>query len=107
MANTNYNIVRNQPVARFYYKGNHTHPVRRTVVLIESTPTYIRGYEIREGSRTRRFNDAPVKSYRKDKIAKIADLDKRRVMRTKAKSTELGKATLKRENVLDLVKNGI
>jgi hypothetical protein len=32
-----YKPVARLPVAKFYYQGNHTHPVRRTVLIIEDT----------------------------------------------------------------------
>ena len=32
-----YEVIKNMPVARFAYKGTHSHPVRRTVLLIENT----------------------------------------------------------------------
>jgi hypothetical protein len=65
-----YEPVRNLPVAQFYYRGqSHSHPVRRTVVVIDSDRNHITGYEVREGNITRDIDDAPVKSYCRDKIA--------------------------------------
>lgn len=69
-----YEIIEKNPVARFWYKGNHTHPVRRTVLIIEQDDKLIRGYELREGNETRIAQKAPVKTYRKDKIAKGTSL---------------------------------
>ena len=58
-----YPVVRNQPVARFYYQGNHSHPVRRTVLVTETTSNLIKGYELREGATVRELAKAPIKSY--------------------------------------------
>ncbi len=70
-----YNVVSKKPVARFYYQGKHTHPVRRTILIIEDKKDVITGYELREGNDTRTLSEAlrHVKSYRKDKIAKWGD----------------------------------
>ncbi len=65
-----YNFARNLPVCKFYYRGEHTHPIRRTVVRIpNSNRNVITGYELREGQTVRDFSEAPIKSYRKDQIA--------------------------------------
>jgi len=97
-------IVKKAPVARFYYKGNHTHPVRRTVLIIDSTPTYIRGYELREGSISRPFGEAPIKSYTRSKIAKVKQIDRRRIARRRNPVSP--QTTLKRVTLLDLVRLG-
>jgi hypothetical protein len=65
----NYEPVRNKPVAKFFYKGHHTHPVRRTVLVIKSDRNIIVGYELREGRVLRSIKKAPIKSYRRDRIA--------------------------------------
>lgn len=99
-----YNFVKNQPVARLFYKGDHSHPVRRTIVIIDSNNKTITGYELREGSIVRDFKNAPIKSYRKDRIAKIGEIDKRRVLRKSAEN--LNKSTLVRQHLKDLIKLG-
>lgn len=48
-----YEPVTKLPVAKFYYQGNHSHPVRRTVLIVEETKDQFKGYEIREGRTTR------------------------------------------------------
>ncbi len=72
---TNYKITSRLPLAKFYYQGNHTHPVRRTVLIIESDVNYITGYELREGNIVRNIEESRrcVKTYRKDLIAKWGD----------------------------------
>lgn len=103
-----YRLLRNLPVAKFFYQGqSHSHPVRRTVLLTEATPTHIRGYELREGADTRIFRQAPIKSYRRDKIARINQLDRRRTLRKKAPKKQQKKSTLQRVNLVDLVVNGV
>lgn len=84
-----YNPVSKLPVAKFYYQGNHSHPVRRTVLVIEETKDQFKGYELREGKTTRSLNEVSghIKSYRKDKIAKYGDYSR---LRTVAKSRKKG-----------------
>lgn len=100
-----YKLIRNLPVARFFYQGAHTHPVRRTIVLIETTTTYIRGYELREGNKTRDFKSAPIKTYRKSKIATVKQLDKRTSLRSTKRNSS--RSTLVRASIVDLLKSGI
>lgn len=101
-----YQFVRNNPVARFYYKGDHTHPVRRTVLIINQNNNLITGYELREGADVRNFKDAPIKSYRRNKIAKVSQIDRRRVLRRAADESLLQKSTLTRSNLQDFIKFG-
>ena len=97
-------IVRNLPVAKFYYKGKHSHPVRRTVLLIDSSSKYLTGFELREGADTRDFRAAPMKTFRKDRVARIADCGKR--LRNRTPKAQHETTTLDRVGLLDLVKNG-
>lgn len=99
-----YSVVRNQPVARFYYKGHHSHPVRRTVLVTESNSRYIKGYEIREGSTIRAVADAPVKTFRRDSIATFKQC--RRGVRTNLNQNALQQSTLVRESLLESVISG-
>jgi hypothetical protein len=69
MSDKVYGILKTQPVARFFYRGTkHSHPVRRTVLVISTNKDLITGYELREGADLRDITEAPVKSYRKDRI---------------------------------------
>ncbi len=97
-----YDIVRNTPVARFWYKGTHTHPVRRTVLVIESTKEYIRGYELREGRTVRTAAKAPVKTYRRDRIARGASLR----VDSPIRKLYPQKSTLVRKTLLDVIESG-
>ena len=100
-----YETVRNVPVARFFYQGrSHTHPVRRTVIITEVRPDRFTGYELREGATTRSFKNAPIKSYSKRRIARVDQIDRRRILRKE--NPESKNTTLARANLLDLVRNG-
>lgn len=94
-----YPIVRNLPVAQFYYQGNHTHPVRRTVLVIKNTKKMIVGYEIREGNTIRAYDEVGkhIKSYKKDKIAKYGDYCRLR-MSKENKNKMAQESTLKRKS---------
>lgn len=70
-----YDVIRNQPVAKFLYKGNHSHPIRRTVLLTEVDKNILKGYEVRCGNETIDVDMAPVKSFRRDKVASVKGSD--------------------------------
>ena len=97
-----YEIVKHLPAAHFYYKGSHSHPVRRTVLVIESKRNYFRGYELREGVKTRKLYHAPVKTYRRDRIAKLSELGA-----NKHRLPGPSVSTLRRMNLIELLKLGI
>jgi len=99
-----YPLVKALPVAKFYYQGSHTHPVRRTVLVTEVTTTTIRGYEVREGATIRPFTSAPVKSYTRNKIAKIGQCGRR--LRTRTPADLHAKTTLTRLGLVDFIKQG-
>ncbi len=69
-----YKLVNSYPVARFYYKGNHSHPIRRTVLVTESNDKFIRGYEVRAGDVVRQPNAAPIKTFLRRKIARVRQM---------------------------------
>ena len=97
-------IVRNLPVAKFYYKGKHSHPVQRTVLLIDSSSKYLTGFELREGVNIRAFNEAPMKTFRKDRVAIVSQCRKR--VRTRLPKTQHADTTLDRVSLLELIKDG-
>lgn len=101
-----YTIVAEGPVAKFYYKGTHSHPVRRTIVVIEDKPTMLVGYEIREGNEVRKMKNAPIKSYRKDRIPNFGDYC--RFKMNKKNYNKLNtESTLERMDFDELVFSGI
>jgi hypothetical protein len=69
-----YPIIRNKPVAQFWYKGTHSHPVKRTVLITEQTKDYFKGYEVREGTQLRDVEKAPIKSFSFEKVATTEQL---------------------------------
>jgi len=97
-----YDVVDNLPVARFCYKGNHTHPVRRTVLVTESKKTHISGYELREGNIVRVSSNAPIKTYIRSKIAKTNNL-----RLEQRKKFSVSKSTLVRKTLVSLVETGV
>ena len=98
-----YNLKSKLPVARFFYKGTHTHPVRRTVLVIDQNESSITGYELREGNETRPGNKAPVKTYCRSKIAKTSSLRLDNPLRRE----KTAKSTLIRRPLMDLIESGI
>lgn len=103
-----YNLVKTNPVARFYYKGTHSHPIRRTVLVIENTRNLIIGYELREGSIVRKFSEAPVKSYNKNKIAKYKQLHVARRAKVLEKNPvkKYESSTMNRASLWNLIVSG-
>lgn len=101
--NSKYPIVRNLPVAKFYYQGNHSHPVRRTVLVIENTKDKIVGYELREGKTVRSYKQMTkyIKTYSKAKIAKYGDYC-RLTMSSKTKKKKPTQSTLERHSITAL-----
>ena len=99
-----YPFVKSLPVAKFYYQGSHSHPVRRTVLVTESTPAFIRGYEVREGSETRPFTKSKIKTYTRSKIAVVGQCGRRLRKRTPQDAHNC--STLTRLNLANFVKEG-
>lgn len=97
-------LVRNQPVADFYYRGqSHKRPVRRRVLVIDQDRNHMTGYELREGNIYRTIDEAPVKTYLKSKIAT------RKQCRTDSSArqvpySQLHETTLVRKGIWELVK---
>lgn len=95
-----YDLVSYKPVAKFYYKGSHSHPVKRIVLVVEERDNMIIGYEIQEGKEFRSIKDSfnNIKSYRKDRIAKWGDY-KRLRMSSKTLMKNPEKTTLERYSI--------
>lgn len=102
-----YDLVMKKPVARFYYKGKHSHPVRRTVLVIEDREDMIIGYEIRVGNTVRSVSEArdSVKSFRKDRIAKWGDYSRLR-MSSKTFMKDPNETTLERLPIMTMFTEG-
>jgi len=99
--------VSKKPVARFYYQGNHTHPIRRTVLVIEEDDTKLVGYEFRAGNvvRTREEALSCIRTYKKDRIAKWGDYSRLR-MTTKTFLKDPDKTTLERSSIVTMFSEG-
>jgi hypothetical protein len=102
-----YDLVTSKPVARFYYQGNHSHPIRRTVLIIEERENLIIGYEIRSGNTVRTVPEAldSIKSFRKDEIAKWGDY-KRLRMSSKTFMKDPNESTLERSAIMTMFTEG-
>lgn len=94
-----YKPIRNQPFYKFYYKGDHSHPIQRTVLVTDLTRDLVTGYELREGNIARTIDTAPIKSYRRDRIAKLCQLRNDNPRRKKSGKTSLTKCGTKRITV--------
>lgn len=105
MIELSYTPVRNRPILKCYYQGDHSHPVRRTLVIVEITSDHVTGYELRAGSEVRPLNKAPIRTYRRDKIAKIEQCGRRLRKRTPNKLHS--NSTFSRASWAELVINGI
>jgi len=102
-----YDLVPNKPVARFYYQGAHSHPIRRTVLVIEETDTLITGYEFRCGKEVRTREEAleSIKTFRKDRIPKWGDYGRlRQSHKTFMKDPK--KSTLERTGIMTMFREG-
>lgn len=102
-----YGVLETLPVARFFYQGTHTHPVRTTLVLIEDRPETFVGYVLRRGRQVQTLREAirnrAVKTFSKVKIARFGDYCR---LRERRDYTDPNKSTLRRCDLLDLVMNG-
>lgn len=63
-------IVKNVPVATFYYAGTNEKPIKRTILVVSSDDTSITGIELRRGSRTISAAKNSIKTFLRKKIAK-------------------------------------
>jgi hypothetical protein len=69
---SNYCLIRNLPVWKFFYKGTHSKPVRTTLAVTEVKGNMVRGYVLRRGNEVfSRLQDAPIKSFKKSEMATI------------------------------------
>ena len=67
-------VKTNEQYAKFWYKGSHSHPVRRTVLIKTMNDQFIEGYELREGNKVKSPNKASLKKYCRTKIAQHKNL---------------------------------
>lgn len=93
-------LIRNLPVALFYYKGTHSHPVKRVVLITENNQECLIGYEIQCAKTIRTREEAPVKSYKKEGIAKWGDYSRIRNAK-KNRDKDHNQSTLQRMSIKD------
>ena len=67
-----YPLLAGKNIASFDYIGSEANgiAVRRTIALIEATPTHYIGHEIGRDGVWRTLGESPVKSYSKDRIVR-------------------------------------
>ena len=99
-------IIGKKPVAKFRYKGSHTHPVRVTLLVIENKVNSLTGYVLRSGTEVFSMSKAPIRTYRKDRIARYGDYCRLKMSR-KTYFKRDSDSTLERFSILDLEKIGI
>jgi len=89
---TQYCLIRNLPVWKFFYKGTHSKPIRTTVAVTEVNGNIVKGYVLRRGNTVcSRLQDAPIKSFKKNEIAAIRGTNR---------------STLSKHTLTDLIVNG-
>lgn len=96
-------------VASMFYQGNnHTHPVRRTVLVLHEDARTITGMEIREGRKVRSYAQARqhVRIYKKSEIAKFGDYSRLKASQKNAQRRN-DESTLERMDFLTLIRQGI
>ena len=69
------------------------------------TINLIKGYEMRAGNETRDFTTAPIRGFRKDRIALIKQCGRRLRKRTPKDLHDT--TTLQKTGLLDIIKNGM
>lgn len=89
---SSYCLIRNLPVWKFFYKGNHSKPVRTTLAVVEVKGDVVTGYVLRRGNEVcNRLQDAKIASFKKSEIAF-------------AKNSR--RTTLSKHTLTDLIVNG-
>jgi len=91
-----------KPIAKFYYKGNHSHPIRRTVLVLKSNKENFTGFELREGCVVRKLANSPIKTYSRNQIATYRQLGA-----CKHRQAGPPKTTLRRHKTLEILLNGV
>jgi hypothetical protein len=101
MLRSSFALVRNLPVWKFYYKGNHSKPIRTTLAVVENTPNVVTGYVLRRGNEVcSRLQDAKIQSFKKSGIAKLGQV------RSSKSSKNCTKSTLTKHSIVDLIVAG-
>jgi len=101
MSRGSFNLVRNLPVWKFYYKGTHSKPIRTTIAVVTNNANVVTGYVLRRGNEVcSRLQDAKIQSFKKSGIARIGQVS--RLASSKANN----RTTLTKHSIVDLVVSG-
>lgn len=94
-----YGLVRNLPIWKFFYKGNHRRPIRTTLAVVENKGNVVTGYVLRRGNEVvTRLQDAPIHSFKKSQIAVMGQ--------TRSKKGSKSKTTLTKHSLLEFMTKG-
>lgn len=97
-------LVRNLPVWKFFYKGNHSKPIRTTLAVVENTPNVVTGYVLRRGNEVcTKLQDAKIQSFKKSDIACLGQVCR---SATTKKSNKAKRTTLTKHSIVDLITTG-
>ena len=107
-APTQHPLVRNLPLAKFYYQGNHTHPIRRTILITrqDKKKGLITGYELRCGHAVRARGEAPIRTFKIEDIARFGDYSRLRDAK-KNVGRDIGESTFQRASLRKLEEIGV
>jgi|688.fasta_scaffold335601_2 hypothetical protein len=98
-----FSLVRNLPVWKFYYKGNHTKPVRTTIAVVSNTADVVTGYVLRRGNEVcSRLQDAKIHSFKKSEIAKVGQVSRL----ASSNKSNTNRSTLTKHSIVDLIVTG-
>lgn len=95
MSKSNFGLVRNLPLWRFYYKGTHSKPIRTTIAVVSNKPKVVTGYVLRRGNVVfATLQEAKIHSFKKSEIAKYNQTSKP------------SKSTLTKHSIMDIIVSG-
>lgn len=98
-----FSLVRNLPVWKFYYKGNHSKPVRTTIAVVSNNASVVTGYVLRRGNEVcNRLQDAKIHSFKKSDIALTGQVSRLSSSKKASNST----TTLTKHSIVDLIVSG-
>ena len=100
-----YDLVKNMTVAKFFYKGHHTHPVLKVGLVIKdrTNERMITMYVLRDGKQTYSLANAPVRSFTREKIAKYNSVRRPVRERLGINSQQMQQSTLERREITELM----
>ena len=102
-------IADKMPVAKFWYKGSHTHPVLKVGLVIadRTNDDIITMYMFKDGQKTFPIGKNPIRSFRRDKISKHYSLRQEVRQRLGVTPATAHKSTLIRKELCEVVHAGV